>query len=162
MNKPDLCREEFLDGITDVVVSDLKGLNISVPWQVPQVLELTNVTIPSEPTLHIATSGGHFVVADSITAKSSVEMQGSLAVYTFDISANIIVGYDNVREICKNMRLKDHVVLLRKADGTYVLCYTLPSTFHISSTATMECDRSSRTITIKTKSLSDFITIQTS
>ena len=102
------------------------------------------------------------MVADSITAKSSVETPGSLAVYTFDISANIIGGYDNVREICKNMRLKDHVVLLRKADGTYVLCYTLPGTFHISSTATMERDRSSRTITIKTKSLSDFITIQTS
>ena len=78
MNKPDLCREEFLDGITDVVVSDLKGLNISVPWQVPQVLDLTNVTIPSDPTLHIATSGDHFVVADSITVKSSVEMPGSL------------------------------------------------------------------------------------
>lgn len=162
MNKPDNCREIFLDGITDVVVSDLESLNISVPWQVPQVLELEHVTIPSNPPLHIATSGDHFVVADSITAKSSVDMTGSLHVYSFDISANIIEGNDNVREVCKNMRLKDHVVLLRKADGSYVLCYTLPSTFSISSTATMERGRSSRTITIKTKALSDFINIQTS
>ena len=156
MNLPDNCREIFLDGVTDIYLHPVKGSELPVPFCVAHILELKNCKF-GDPVLHVATSGEDYVMADSITAKLTMEKNGNGNIYSFDISANITNGYNNVCEANKSIQGNEFYVVLKKADGTDVLCYTLPGTFIFNSSVTKTISGVQRTIQIGLKSLSEFI-----
>ena len=156
MNLPDNCREIFLDGVTDIYLHPVKGSELPVPFCVAHILELKNCKF-GDPVLHVATSGEDYVMADSITAKLTMEKNGNGNIYSFDISANITNGYNNVCEANKSIQGNEFYVVLKKADGTDVLCYTLPGTFTFNSPESKTISGVQRTIQISLKSLSEFI-----
>ena len=156
MNLPDNCREIFLDGVTDIYLHPVKGSELPVPFCVAHILELKNCKF-GDPVLHVATSGEDYVMADAITAKLTMEKNGNGNIYSFDISANITNGYNNVCEANKSIQGNEFYVVLKKADGTDVLCYTLPGTFTFNSPESKTISGVQRTIQIGLKSLSEFI-----
>ena len=156
MNLPDNCREIFLDGVTDIYLHPVKGSELTVPFCVEHILELKNCKF-GDPVLHVATSGEDYVMADSITAKFTMDKTGNGNIYSFDISANITNGYNNVCEANKSIQGNEFYVVLKKADGTDVLCYTLPGTFTFNSPASKTTSGIQRTVQIGLKSLSEFI-----
>ena len=156
MNLPDNCREIFLDGVTDIYLHPVKGSELPVPFCVAHILELKNCKF-GDPVLHVATSGEDYVMADSITAKLTMEKNGNGNIYSFDISANITNGYNNVCEANKSIQGNEFYVVLKKYDGTDVLCYTLPGTFTFNSPESKTISGVQRTIQIGLKSLSEFI-----
>ncbi len=156
MNLPDNCREIFLDGVTDIYLHPVKSSVLPVPFCVKQILELANCKF-GDPVLHVATSGENYIMADSITAKLTMAKNGNGNIYSFDISANITNGYNNVCEANKSIQGNEFFVVLKKADGTDVLCYTLPGTFTFNSPATKTISGVQRTVQISLKSLSEFI-----
>ena len=156
MNLPDNCREIFLDGVTDIYLHPVKGSELPVPFCVAHILELKNCKF-GDPVLHVATSGEDYVMADSITAKLTMEKNGNGNIYSFAISANITNGYNNVCEANKSIQGNEFYVVLKKADGTDVLCYTLPGTFTFNSPESKTISGVQRTIQIGLKSLSEFI-----
>ncbi len=159
MNLPDNCREIFLDGVTDIYLHPVKGSELPVPFCVAHILELKNCKF-GDPVLHVATSGEDYVMADSITAKFTMEKTGNGNIYSFDISANITNGYNNVCEANKSIQGNEFYVVLKKADGTDVLCYTLPGTFTFNSPASKTTSGIQRTVQIGLKSLSEFIPLK--
>ena len=159
MNLPDNCREIFLDGVTDIYLHPVKGSELPVPFCVAHILELKNCKF-GDPVLHVATSGEDYVMADSITAKFTMEKNGNGYIYSFDISANITNGYNNVCEANKSIQGNEFYVVLKKADGTDVLCYTLPGTFTFNSPASKTTSGIQRTVQIGLKSLSEFIPLK--
>ena len=120
MNLPDNCREIFLDGVTDIYLHPVKGSVLPVPFCVKHILVLANCKF-GDPVLHVATSGEDYVMADAITAKLTMEKNGNGNIYSFDISANITNGYNNVCEANKSIQGNEFYVVLKKADGTDVL-----------------------------------------
>lgn len=156
MNLPDNCREIFLDGVTDIYLHPVKGSELPVPFCVAHILELKNCKF-GDPVLHVATSGEDYIMADSITAKFTMDKTGNGNIYSFDISANITNGYNNVCEANKSIQGNEFYVVLKKADGTDVLCYTLPGTFTFNSPASKTTSGIQRTVQIGLKSLSEFI-----
>lgn len=159
MNLPDNCREIFLDGVTDIYLHPVKGSELPVPFCVAHILELKNCTF-GDPVLHVATSGEDYIMADSITAKFTMDKTGNGNIYSFDISANITNGYNNVCEANKSIQGNEFYVVLKKADGTDVLCYTLPGTFTFNSPASKTTTGIQRTVQIGLKSLSEFIPLK--
>ena len=159
MNLPDNCREIFLDGVTDIYLHPVKGSELPVPFCVAHILELKNCKF-GDPVLHVATSGEDYVMADSITAKFTMDKTGNGNIYSFDISANITTGYNNVCEANKSIQGNEFYVVLKKADGTDVLCYTLPGTFTFNSPASKTTTGIQRTVQIGLKSLSEFIPLK--
>lgn len=159
MNLPDNCREIFLDGVTDIYLHPVKGSELPVPFCVAHILELKNYKF-GDPVLHVATSGEDYVMADAITAKLTMEKNGNGNIYSFDISANITNGYNNVCEANKSIQGNEFYVVLKKADGTDVLCYTLPGTFIFNSPESKTINGVQRTIQIGLKSLSEFIPLK--
>lgn len=159
MNLPDNCREIFLDGATDIYLHPVKGSVLPVPFCVAHILELKNCKF-GDPVLHVATSGEDYVMADSITAKFTMDKTGNGNIYSFDISANITNGYNNVCEANKSIQGNEFYVVLKKADGTDVLCYTLPGTFTFNSPASKTTSGIQRTVQIGLKSLSEFIPLK--
>lgn len=159
MNLPDNCREIFLDGVTDIYLHPVKGSALPVPFCVSHILELKNYKF-GDPVLHVATSGEDYIMADSITAKFTMEKNGNGNIYSFDISANITNGYNNVCEANKSIQGNEFYVVLKKADGTDVLCYTLPGTFTFNSPASKTITGIQRTVQIGLKSLSEFIPLK--
>ena len=156
MNLPDNCREIFLDGVTDIYLHPVKGSELPVPFCVKHILVLANCKF-GDPVLHVATSGEDYVMADAITAKLTMEKNGNGNIYSFDISANITNGYNNVCEANKSIQGNEFYVVLKKYDGTDVLCYTLPGTFTFNSPESKTISGVQRTIQIGLKSLSEFI-----
>lgn len=159
MNLPDNCREIFLDGVTDIYLHPVKGSELPVPFCVAHILELKNCKF-GDPVLHVATSGEDYIMADSITAKFTMDKTGNGNIYSFDISANITNGYNNVCEANKSIQGNEFYVVLKKADGTDVLCYTLPGTFTFNSPASKTTSGIQRTVQIGLKSLSEFIPLK--
>lgn len=159
MNLPDNCREIFLDGVTDIYLHPVKGSELPVPFCVAHILELQNCKF-GDPVLHVATSGEDYIMADSITAKFTMDKTGNGNIYSFDISANITTGYNNVCEANKSIQGNEFYVVLKKADGTDVLCYTLPGTFTFNSPASKTTTGIQRTVQIGLKSLSEFIPLK--
>lgn len=158
MNLPQECRETFLDGVIDAYFYPMEGTSLPVPFNVGQILQINDCSFAA-PVLHVATTGEDYVIADSITAKVTPEIAGNGTVYTFDISANITEGGENVREAYKNMRGNDYYVVLRKQDGSYYLCYTLPNTFVMRNTVTVSMSEEQRTMSVGLKAMSEFIPI---
>lgn len=160
MDLPQKCKEQFLDGVVDAYVYTMDASTVPVPFSVAQILSINSCVFPSV-LLHVTTTGNESGLdADSITAKTSVDIGGNGTIFTFELSATISDGNnDNVREACKATQGKDCLVVLRKADDTLYLCYTLPGTFTIKPTDSITQSVEQHTLTISLKSLSAFIPI---
>lgn len=159
MNVPNSCREIFLDGITDVYFYPVKNTTLPVPFFVQQIL-LMNGCQFADVALHIATNDMEDqVVADAVTVKVTPAVGGNGTVYTFEVSATVAIGGENVREAYKNMQGKDYYIVLRKQDGTYHLCYTLPNTFSLLPSLTNQSNTETYTVAATTKAMSDLIPI---
>lgn len=159
MELPNKCKEFFLDGITDVMFYPKEECVIPVPFNMAQVLYINNCSVPAEPVLRLATSGENYVIVESLKVKETLAKQGNGTLYTYDISANVANGGENVREAYRNMRDKEYYVVLRKMDGSLQLCYTLPHTFGIGGTTDNSQTELARTFTATTQALSEPIPI---
>lgn len=159
MQLPEKCKELFLEGITDVMFYPKEECVIPVPFSMAQVLYINNCELPDEPTLHIAMSGENFVIAENLNVKMTLAKQGNGTIYTYNISANIAHGGENVREAYKTMRDKIYYVVLRKQDDSLQLCYTLSGTFAIESNITCSDTSQDRTFAASLKALSEPIPI---
>ena len=159
MELPNKCTELFLEGITDVMFYPKEECVIPVPFMVAQVLSIYNCKLPAEPTLRLATSGEHYVIVDNLTVKMTLAKQGNGTIYTYNISANVANGGENVAEAYRNMRDKDYLVVLRKTDGSLQLCYTLPNTFGMGGNNDHSQTGLSRAFTATTQALSEPIPI---
>lgn len=158
MNIPEKCREKYLSGVTDAFFYPREGSSLPKPFSVGQILSMQNCKFP-KATLHVAMTGEEYVMSDGITAKVTPNITQNGTSYSFDISANITDGGENVREAYKKMRGKDFLVVLRKLDGTFALCYSLPGTFVLKYTVSVTADDEQRTLSVSLKSMSDFIPI---
>lgn len=159
MQLPNKCKELFLEGITDVMFYSKEECVIPVPLNVAQVLYINNCSLPAEPVLRLATSGENYVIVENLKVKVTLAKQGNGTLYTYDISANVANGGENVREAYRNMRDKEYYVVLRKMDGSLQLCYTLPHTFGIGGTTDNSQTELARTFTATTQALSEPIPI---
>lgn len=159
MELPNKCKEFFLDGITDVMFYPKEECVIPVPFNMAQVLYINNCSLPAEPVLRLATSGENYVIVENLKVKVTLAKQGNGTLYTYDISANVANGGENVREAYRNMRDKEYYVVLRKMDGSLQLCYTLPHTFGIGGTTDNSQTELARTFTATTQALSEPIPI---
>ena len=159
MKLPDKCKEIFLEGITDVMFYQKEECVIPVPFSMAQVLCINNCQLPAEPTLRLAMSGENFVIAENIGVKVTQAKQGNSTIYTYNISANIEFGGENVRRAYQIMRDKSYYVVLRKLDGSLLLCYTLPGSFAIEGNITCSGMAKDRTFAASLKALSEPIPI---
>lgn len=159
MQLPNKCKELFLEGITDVMFYPKEECVIPVPFSMAQVLYINNCSLPAEPVLRLATSGENYVIVENLKVKVTLAKQGNGTIYTYDISANVEHGGENVREAYRNMRDKEYYVVLRKMDGSLQLCYTLPHTFGIGGTTDNSQTELARTFTATTQALSEPIPI---
>ena len=159
MQLPEKCKELFLEGITDVMFYPKEECVIPVPFSMAQVLYIKNCSLPAEPALHLAMSGENFVIAENMSIKVTLAKQGNGTIYTYNISAKIAHGGENVSEAYKTMRGKTYYVVLRKQDGSLQLCYTLPGTFAIESNITCSDTSQDRTFAASIKALSEPIPI---
>ena len=159
MQLPNKCKELFLEGITDVMFYPREECIIPVPFSMAQVLYINNCSLPAEPTLCLATSGENYVIVENLTVKMTLAKQGNGTIYTYNISANVANGGENVVEAYRNMRDKDYLVVLHKTDGSLQLCYTLPNTFGMGSSTDNSQTGLSRAFTATTQALSEPIPI---
>ena len=159
MQLPNKCKELFLEGITDVMFYPREECIIPVPFNMAQVLYINNCKLPAEPTLRLATSGENYVIVENLTVKMTLAKQGNGTIYTYNMSANVVNGGENVVEAYRNMRDKDYLVVLRKTDGSLQLCYTLPNTFGIGNSTDNSQTGLSRAFTATTQALSEPIPI---
>lgn len=158
MEKPNKCRELFLDGVTDVYLYSVEDSSLPIPYSVGQLLRMNDCEF-GNLVLHLAASGEEYVIVEDITVKTTPERRGYDTVYTFDISADVMDGGENLHEVYKGLVGKDYYVVLRKNDGTFHLCYTLPNTFVFKSPVNVSRDSEQRSVSITLKSLSEFIPI---
>lgn len=159
MELPNKCKELFLEGITDVMFYPREECVIPVPFSMAQVLYINNCSLPDEPTLRLATSGENYVIVDNLTVKMTLAKQGNGTIYTYNISANVANGGENVVEAYRIMRDNEYLVVLRKTDGSLHLCYTLPNTFGIGSSTDNSQTGLSRAFTATTQAMSEPIPI---
>lgn len=156
---PENCRELFLDGITDAYFYAVQDSTIPIPFSIQRVLQINGCKFAGE-CLHLAISDGdNYVVAESITAKQTSSEAGNGTVFTFEISATISAGKENVPEMAKDMHGKDYYIVLRKQDDSLFLCYTVPGTFSFVTSVASQSNTESRTITATCKAMSEFIPI---
>lgn len=159
MNLPESCREFFLDGITDAYLYAVRDSSVPIPFSIPLILNMNGCKFAGE-ALHLATSeGDNYVISDSITAKETSSEGGNGTVFKFEITANISDGKANMSEIIKNMHGKDYYIVLRKQDDSLYLCHTIPGTFSIAPSVTIQMDAESRSITATCQAMSEFIPI---
>lgn len=162
MKIPESCRELFLDGVTDAYLYSVRDSTLPIPFSIAGILQMNGCRFAGE-ALHIATiEGENYVTADSITAKQTSSVAGNGTVFSFELTANIDLGKENMPEITAKMRNKDYYIVLRKQDDSLYLCYTLPGTFSISSSATMQRDGETVSVTATCKAMSEFIPIRIS
>lgn len=159
MKLPDGCRELFLDGVTDAYLYAVRDSSVPIPFSIPLILNMNGCKFAGE-ALHLATSeGDNYVISDSITAKETSSEGGNGTVFKFEITANISDGKANIPEIIKNMHGKDYYIVLRKQDDSLYLCHTIPGTFSIAPSVTIQMDAESRSITATCQAMSEFIPI---
>lgn len=156
----DNCKEFFLEGIIDVYIYPTKSSSIPVPFSVAQVLNINNCSF-TDALLHIATQDGSPVVAETLTAKSTISKMGSQTMFSLEISATITDGKENVRETQRKIAIEeeDCYIVIRREDGQLYLCYTLPNTFSFNATTNVSQTEEQMSLTTSCKSLSDFIPI---
>lgn len=159
MNLPESCRELFLDGVTDAYFYAVLESSVPIPFSIPLILNINGCSFAGE-ALHVSLSeGDNYVISDSITAKQTSSEGGNGTVFKFEITANISDGKANIPEIIKNMHGKDYYIVLRKQDDSLYLCHTIPGTFSITPSVTVQNDAESRSITATCQAMSEFIPI---
>ena len=159
MKKTENCRELFLRGVTDAYLYAVRDSTLPIPCSVAGILQMNGCRFAGE-ALHIATiEGDNYVTADSITAKQTSSVAGNGTVFSFEITANIDLGKENIPEITAKMRGKDYYIVLRKQDDSIYLCHTIPGTFSIAPSVTVQNDAESRSITATCQAMSEFIPI---
>lgn len=162
MKIPESCRELFLDGVTDAYLYSVRDSTLLIPFSIAGILQMNGCRFAGE-ALHIATiEGENYVTADSITAKQTSSVAGNGTVFSFELTANIDLGKENLPEITAKMRNKDYYIVLRKQDDSLYLCYTLPGTFSITSSKTVQKDGETASVTATCKAMSEFIPIRIS
>ena len=148
MKKTENCRELFLRGVTDAYLYAVRDSTLPIPCNIAGLLQMNGCRFAGE-ALHIATiEGDNYVTADSITAKQTSSVAGNGTVFSFEITAK--------------MRGKDYYIVLRKQDDSLYLCYTLPGTFGITSSATAQIDGETVSVTATCQAMSEFIPIRLS
>ncbi len=152
------CRESFLDGVTDAYLYKMKETQFAVPFSVPLILQMNDCVLPV-PALHIATSGEEDILADNLTAKVTGEVSGNGVIFTHEISANITINNDYVREMCRNIAQEECFVVLRRQDDSLFLCYSMPGTFLFKASSSVAQSEEQRTLSFSLRSMSDFIPI---
>lgn len=157
---PENCKEIFLEGITDAYIYSSVNAVLPVPFAVAQILSMNNCKF-GDALLHIATAGETYVVADTLSAKSTPARNGNGTVFSLEISATITEGKENVRETQRKIAIDgdDYYVVLKREDGTFYLCYSLPSTFAFNANTSTTQTSEQVSLTISMKSMSDFIPI---
>lgn len=160
MDLPDNCREIFLEGVTDAYVYPRSGSQIPVPFSMAQILQINNCKF-ADALLHIGTIDGAEVIAESLSAKSTVSKTGYGASFSLDISATITDGKTNVRETQRKIAIEqqDCYIVLKREDGQFYLCYSLPGTFAFNATTTSAQTSEQMSLSVSCKSMSDFIPI---
>ena len=159
MKLPDNCRELFLEGVTDAYFYAVWDSSVPIPFLIPLILQINGCKFAGE-ALHLALSeGDNYVVTDGITAKQTSQEGGNGTAFSFEITANIEAGKENIPEIIKNMHGKDYYIVLRKQDDSLYLCHTLPGTFGITDSVTSQNDAETRSITAICQAMSEFIPI---
>ena len=159
MNLSNICREKFLEGVTDVYIYPTAAVKSPIPFNVAQIISMSSDEF-GDNVLHIATSGEAYVVAESITAKTTLMESGNGTLYTFNISGSVENGQENVCEAVKTLRRTDYFLVLQTQGGTRYLVNTLPNTFSFRSTDSKSLNEDSRDFTISAKAMSDFIRLE--
>lgn len=157
MVEAEKCLETFLDGVSDLYLYTPKETVLPIPFNVGQLTEMNKCQLPKTLALHISTIENEDIVASSFTAKSSSSKATLGLLYTYDISVNVEKGYKKVPDIVKNVAHADFYVVLRRYDGSLLLCYTMPGTFSSNSVSSCSQTATEATISIKAQALSDFI-----
>lgn len=160
MKLPDNCREIFLEGITDAYVYPREGSQIPVPFSMAQILQINNCKF-ADALLHIGTTDGAEAIADILSAKTTVSAVGYGTQFALDISATITDGKENVRETQRKIAIEqqDCYAVLKREDGQFYLCYSLPGTFAFNAATTSAQTSEQVSLAISCKSMSDFIPI---
>lgn len=154
------CSEKFLSGITDVYIYPTTEVKLPVPFNVAQILSMSGGEFGTA-ILHITTSGEvSGVIAETITAKSTISESGNGILYTFNISGSVEDGQCNVFEAVKLLRKADYFIVLQTQGGTRHLINTLPNTFSFRSTDSKSSTDDARELTISAKAMSDFIQLE--
>lgn len=152
------CKETYLEGVVDAYIYAANSVKIPVPFNVAQQQTVSGCTFGT-PVLHIATSGEDDMIADSISAKVTSNIDGNGAVYTHEITVSVTQNPDLVRQAHKNLNgLYCHVVL-QTSDGSRYICYACPGTFLFNPTFTMSDSSVSVSSIISLKSMSNAIKI---
>ena len=156
------CKERFLEGITDAYIYPSVNAVLPVPFSVAQILRMNNCKF-GDALLHIATAEETYVVADTLSAKSTPERNGNGTVFSLEISATITDGKENVRETQRKIAIEgdDYYIVLCREDGQLLLCYTLPNTFSFKANTSLSQSEEQMSLSISCKSMSDFISITT-
>lgn len=157
MVEAEKCIETFLDGVSDLYLYAPQETVLPIPFSVGLLTEMSKCQLPQTPVLHVSVIESEDIVASSFTAKSSNSRAKLGFLYSFDISVNVEKGYKKVPEIVKNVVHGDFFVVLRRYNGSLLLCYTMPGTFASSSVSSLSQSATEATISIKLQSLSDFI-----
>lgn len=154
------CSEKYLSGITDVYIYPTDEVKLPAPFNVAQILSMSTYTFGTA-ILHITTSGEvSGVIAETLTAKSTITESGNGILYTFNISGSVENGQYNVFEAVKLLRKADYLVVLHTQGGTRYLVNTLPNTFSFRSTDSKSSTDDARELAISAKAMSDFILLE--
>lgn len=158
MDLPLTCRELFLGGVTDVYFYDVAGAQLPIPPGVANIRRMDGCRFTS-PAFHISVGDEGHVVAESISAKTTVSENGNGSLYAIEINANIIAGEENAREFARKRRYGVFYPVLKKADGSLILAYTLPGSFLYHVGFTYSITQIQTSIQTNLKAMSDFIPI---
>ena len=158
MNTHLSCREKFLDGVSDVYFYRVADAQLPIPFGVANIQRMDGCRF-STPALHISIDEDGPVVADSISAKTTMSENGNGSLYSFEINANIIAGEDNAQDFVRKMRYESLYSVLKKVDGNLLLAYALPGTFTFLVGLTFSTTECQTTIQSTFKAMSDFIPI---
>lgn len=158
MDLPISCREIFLEGVTDVYFHYVAGAQLPIPPGVAKIQKMDGCRF-TPAAFHISISDEGHAVADSISAKTTVSENGNGSLYAIEINANIIAGEENAREFARKRRYEVFYPVLKKADGSLILAYTLPGSFLYQVGLTFSTTACQATIQSTLKSMSDFIPI---
>lgn len=155
---PEKCREVYLDGIMEVRFFPVENSQIPVPYSIPQLLEIKNCKF-SNPVLYLSTYDESRVLSEGLVVKTTIARNGNSNIYTIEISANITIGKDKMREIHKIMIGNDFYPVFITQTGETLLGYTMPHTFDLDMPISQSDVDKQRNLNIRIQSLSEPIPI---
>lgn len=152
----DNCREFFLKGVTDIYVYSLDASVIPQPFSVPNIRNLSGCEF-GDPLLHVSICEDSEIVGEKLSAKASMAKDNFGWVYSFVISAEIMLDYEILANVLSSLNKKACCVLLKVVDGTVYLCYAVPDSFKCVVTSSMSMTSFEHSLRIVCQSLSSFI-----